>query len=683
MSDFFPLGGDATSTAFQWTVDPSLDSYELVIANWNTSLGVFTGDTTLTYGVSGLVTPVTVSGNTTPYYDFLPQSEYKVYLVAKRDLQPDQTSSIYYVITSMNAPNISNVTSNQIDFQWDAPINVQSSPSSVSYTVSRYDSVNPTVTQRVYDTISSFTGLLPGTNYTISVQVNDENLTNPGGTAVLSWQGLEAVQQTSVETPVPTISDINFTGSTVNWTPLTNAGFDYTYLYTDYASSVPLTITGTDTSNFVIYDASPNTEYTVTLEVCDSNVNKNNCLLPYSTAIYTTTALPNPLDGPAFQSFSCGYSYVSVTQDLPATPFQIIYANNSTEQVSQTVYDGIASFTQDFYGDTLSIIYKNCIQTYVGDYVCSSDSPSLFLDTQTQLPRPPAPTLIAVTADSSTVSWQPQCLMTSYTAINLDASIPQETSITTDGTIATFTGLTAGTTYDVSVKSVYFNQASQKVYSSDAGSALQYTTSGGGSPESATPTIVDQRYITFGVTFPTVANYEITQLYVDNAPYAYSVTSPFIASLSVLPQTSYSVQLQSCDPTTCLALSPSVTAYTLAIPAGGNPNLVNATSNSLQINWASVSYINSTKVQVDSSVYATVTETFTDITSLQSTTNYSVSLYNCADASGTICGPQGNVQTFATTGAEVPAENTVSVGAIVAIAAVAAVLGFIILFLFL
>ena len=310
----------------------------------------------------------------------------------------------------------------------------------------------------------SVTGLTEGTIYTFAVQAKDQagNISTDGPTITVTT--LEAPDTTVPTWPAGsslTASAIGVTAVTLNWTPATDnkavTGYDI------YKGTEKLATVAGNVSSYEVTGLTAEATYTFAVQAADqaNNVSTDGPTITVTTLEAPDTTVPTWPAGSSLTASAIGMTAVTLNW-TPATDNKAVTGYDiykGTEKLA-TVAGNVSSY--EVTGLTAGAIYTFAVQAADQANNVSTDGPIVTLTTQaddgqgdTQAPTWPAGSSItasAITKTEVTISWpaaQDDTAVTGYVVYN---GAEQLASVDGSTTTQQITGLTAGTTYTLTVK---------------------------------------------------------------------------------------------------------------------------------------------------------------------------------------------------------------------------------------
>ncbi|XP_068115989.1 receptor-type tyrosine-protein phosphatase beta-like [Hyperolius riggenbachi] len=614
----------------------------------------------LTFVTSSLINSTTVTNTSTTITNLIPGGTYTftVYTVAADNVTLSDPLAITDCIIPAQTPAVTvrnNQSVNYLVVNWTTPAGNVS-----SYNVSMTGDVNNTV--QTTSAQVTFTSLLPGRNYTITVQTNSGSCSSAITTA----------SEATYPTP-PGMINFNATGTNsiiLSWgepANMTNVAKSYNITY--WKSSSPSTIAGSTTS----------TTTTVILQSLTSGTNYTISVVTVGVRGYQSTAVTGlvvtiPTPPGNINSTSSTTNSITLSWGEPANMAGVTKSYNVTYWSPSSPSAIAGSTTSNTTTVTLQNLTSGTNYTIsVGTVVVGGYQSTAVTGWVVTIPTPPGNiNFTSTTTNSITLSWGEPANMAgvtkSYNVTYWSLSSSSTWTVTTNTTIVTLQNLTSGANYTISVVTVGVGG-----YQSTAvnGSVVTIPTP----PGNINVTSITTNSIALSWGEP--ANMAgVTKSY--NVTY-WSPSSPSAIAGSTTSTTT-TVTLQNLTSGTNYTISvvtvgvggyqsTAVTGWRVTIPTPpGNINFTSITTNSITLSWGepanmagvtksyNVTYWNSS-----SSTTWTVTSNTTTVTllNLTSGTNYTISVvtvvvggYQSTAVNGsvvTIPTPPGNISITSTT----------------------------------
>ena len=393
--------------------------------------------TSYSYTLNGASATPSVSGSTATFSDLTGLTAYSLIVTATNTTgsTPSATTSVTTLISPPSTPvvSISSVTDTSFIANWTGALRV----TSYTYTLNG-SSATPSTDNGLASKSATFTGLAASTSYTLVVTAtNSTNSTNSVGTTITTL------------IPPPTIPVVTVTprdvSATVSWTGGATAT-SYSYFVTSNGITITPTIVdhGVSGQTATITGLTATTNYNITVGATNGTGSTASVGTSFTTLIAAPTAPVVTIGSIRDTSFVATW-----TGGVGATSYTYTLNGNAT---TPSVDAGLSSKTATFTGLTGSTTYALIVTAVNATNPTSSASTSM----TTLIPPPTTPsglTLSSITDTSFVASWTGGDPATSYTyTLDGTATTPATDDIVND--TATFTGLTANTTYILIVTAV-------------------------------------------------------------------------------------------------------------------------------------------------------------------------------------------------------------------------------------
>ncbi len=509
-------------------------------------------------------------------------------------------------------------------------------------------------------TTANLTGLSPQTTYAVTVKAKDAAGNVSAASGAFSLVTPAAPDTTAPTAPgTPTFASITGTSATVNWTASTdNVGVTGYEVYLNGAATPAATTTGATTANLT--GLTNATTYSVTVKAKDA---AGNVSAASGTGTLKTldTAAPSAPGAPTFASITqtgATVNWTASTDNVGVTGYEVFVDGASKATTTGATTVALTGLTA---GQSYAVTVK--AKDAAGNVSQASAAGTLTTlpPADTTAPSAPGtPTFANITQTGATVNWAASTDNVGVTGYEVFVDGASKAT-TTGATTVNLTGLTANTTYAVTVKA---KDAAGNVSAASAAGSLKTSEL----PDTTAPTAPGQPAVTnittTGATVSWAASTDAKGV-TGYDVYLGSSTTPVastngttttVALTGLTPTTTYSVTVKAKDAAGNVSAASAATSFQTLEPADttapstpGKPTISGITAAGAVATWAASTdnkavtgydvYLNGAKV-------ATVTGTTYTLSGLTQLTTYSVTI-RAKDAAGNIS-PESAATSFTT-----------------------------------